>query len=296
VIQQFTSQIEGINIPTIELIDTWGADRQRRRRGAHLAPVLALGDTSADFGASAGVTITIQHASDTSIVVDKLVEVVREAASVIDSSQFQSFTPLSGTQPRFLFHPSSATDQIHYAVTPALHLQVPNASTLWSGTSTAVGTAPSQSFLVVSNWGASKSELRRRMRKLFFQSREERFESGIESSLAAGLTKLLADEGESALTEFRQLLFQPATIPDLAAEAIKAIARIERGISREQSRELLESGLMHLSALVRDAAVLGLATLGDAKSVPALTVALQHEPVPELREDLKQLLSELRLR
>lgn len=138
--------------------------------------------------------------------------------------------------------------------------------------------------------------LRNRLESVFRQAQEERFEDGMQSNFGRAMLALIAQYGEASVGEARRLIFDPRTRPGVAAEALRWVARADHPATQEQRREVLEAALSHLSSMVRDGAVLGLASLDDSRSVPALKAAIRREPVPELRADMEDLLAELRER
>ena len=57
---------------------------------------------------------------------------------------------------------------------------------------------------------------------------------------------------------------------------------------------MLEHALEHPAAKVRDGAALGLSFLGSPEAIRCLESAVEREPIAELKDDLRQVLAELK--
>ena len=77
------------------------------------------------------------------------------------------------------------------------------------------------------------------------------------------------------------------------AEILRWASRQEAAAIRDLVVDLLSTGLYHTVSLVRDAAALGLAYLEEDAAIAPLRHALGREKVPELREDLENLIRSL---
>jgi HEAT repeat protein len=131
--------------------------------------------------------------------------------------------------------------------------------------------------------------------RLFQGARDEYFEDGMENSLSHGLAALVetyGDTGELKVELTYWILLGKAT-PYVVSEALRCLGRITHAPSNRYRRWLLERCLESPSAIIRDAAGLGLAYLDDPQSIPALAEAVKRETDDELRDDLRQVLEQL---
>jgi hypothetical protein len=137
-----------------------------------------------------------------------------------------------------------------------------------------------------------QGNLPRELQSLFRIAREERFEAGMESHFAKELLRVVDRFGEDAVAHIASLIHNPTTSGLVASEALQWLARSDHGPSLDRRRAVLEGALTHTSHVVRDGAVLGLFSLGDPMSIPAVRAAARVEPVPELKSDMEQFLAE----
>ena len=80
---------------------------------------------------------------------------------------------------------------------------------------------------------------------------------------------------------------------EIASEALRWLGRMDHPVSYHYRLWLLERGLRCSSAIVRDGATLGLASLDDHHAVTYLKQTIQREPCEELRKDMGQVLIQL---
>lgn len=132
-----------------------------------------------------------------------------------------------------------------------------------------------------------------RLQRLFETALEERFEDGIETEFSKGLTAVIKAYGNIAIQEIVSLILYRRTNSEVAGEALRWIGQIEDPTTHRFRLWLLEQSLNSSSARIRDAASLGLASLDDPQSIPALQQAIEKEPYTELREDMEQVLEGL---
>ncbi len=129
--------------------------------------------------------------------------------------------------------------------------------------------------------------------RLFVAAQEERFEPGMESEFSRGLERLLSDNSQALLESLRSRLRQAVGNNDALAEMLGWLGRLDQAAIRPRVFELLAAGLDHRSPLVRDAAANALADIGGPLPLFHIERALKKENVPELREDLQDLLFSL---
>jgi hypothetical protein len=122
---------------------------------------------------------------------------------------------------------------------------------------------------------------------------DEEFETGMESNLIAGLMALIARFPERSMEMLTGLMRTRDISYQVFGEILRVLGRVESKATAEHRFVLLVSYLKHRSAIIRDAAAVGLALLGDSRAVPALRDAIQMERVKSLRMDLEGVMEEL---
>ena len=80
---------------------------------------------------------------------------------------------------------------------------------------------------------------------------------------------------------------------EATGEAMRCLGESDDIPTRAARLWLLEGSLSHPAAKVRDGAAVGLCALGDPASLATLRVAAESESIPELREDIRQIIAEL---
>jgi hypothetical protein len=143
-------------------------------------------------------------------------------------------------------------------------------------------------------WQEESLRVQSRVRALFEAAGEEIFEDGMESRFSVRLCSLIQRHGKGAVEAIAELINEGDRWQEAASEALRWLGRIEDAPTRALRLWVLERALLHPCSQIRDAAGLGLASMGDAHAVPFLVRAVEREPLPELREDLRQVLDELR--
>lgn len=122
---------------------------------------------------------------------------------------------------------------------------------------------------------------------------DEPFEAGIESQFARDLQRLCMYNPSAVLQSLRTRLMDNSMNSSVSAEILQWASRQEAAAIRTLVVDLLSVGLHHTSSLVRDAAASGLAYLDEDAAITHLRQALEREDIPELREDLEDLIRSL---
>ncbi len=131
--------------------------------------------------------------------------------------------------------------------------------------------------------------------RLFSAAHDEQFEAGVESRFSTGLQQLFQTDPVDVLDYLRLRLIKGGASPEVMSEMLEWVSRREARPLRETVVNLLSLGLCNGSPLVRDAAALGLAYLERSAAIGLLRQAIESEGVPELREDLTDLVGSLEL-
>ncbi|MGH7146628.1 MAG: HEAT repeat domain-containing protein [Nitrospiraceae bacterium] len=132
-----------------------------------------------------------------------------------------------------------------------------------------------------------------KIENLFSLGRNEIFEDGTESYLSRELIALVRRHGNIAIVEIARLITSEKVDACVAAEALKWLGRIQHLDTHLFRRGLLLRALTASSVVVREGAVLGLAFMNDPATISPLQQALDREQIPELRDDLSQVLQQL---
>ena len=139
------------------------------------------------------------------------------------------------------------------------------------------------------------SKVEEALRALFALGREEQFEDGMETDFSRKLMMLVDEYGDEAIAVIDDLINRDErTNSEVASEALRWLGQMDNPLSHHHRLWLLERSLNHSSARVRDGAALGLAFLDDPNAIPYLERAIEKEPIEELRQDLKQILEQLK--
>ena len=129
--------------------------------------------------------------------------------------------------------------------------------------------------------------------RLCLAAHDEQFEVGIESRFSRELQRLCAYSPTAVLQSLRVRLIRSDASPEVLSEILQWASHQEAEVIRSPVIELLSAGLDQPSPLVRDAAASALAYLDERAAVSHLRRALERETVPELREDLEDLIQSL---
>ena len=131
------------------------------------------------------------------------------------------------------------------------------------------------------------------LNRLCLAAHDEQFEAGVESRFSRGLQQLCAYDPASVLQALRVRLTNNDASSEVLAEILQWTSRQEADAIRALVVDLLSTGLHHTASLVRDAAASGLAYLDEGVAISHLRQALAREKVPELRQDLEDLICSL---
>ncbi len=131
------------------------------------------------------------------------------------------------------------------------------------------------------------------IQQLFHIAKDEIFEDGMESEFSRDLIYYISRFGDDAMEAITRIIVSMSINAEIVSECLRWLGRIEHPETCNSRLWLLEHSLNSLSARIRDGALLGLASLDDPMTIPYLRQAIKHEPVEELKEDMKQVLAQL---
>lgn len=119
-------------------------------------------------------------------------------------------------------------------------------------------------------------------------------EPGMTNEFSEGLEDVIERYGKQALCAIEDTILDENTKSSIAMEALRYIGYTNSEKWHDERRRTIERCLLRSpSAWVRDGAGLGLASLDDPKSIPALEKAILNETSGALKEDLTLVLHQL---
>lgn len=128
---------------------------------------------------------------------------------------------------------------------------------------------------------------------IFAVAKEEIFEDGMESDFSRNLSEFILSFGHSAMDTIIPVILSERTNTEIVSEAFRVLGRLNHKTTYRDRLWLLERGLYSVSARVRDGAILGLAFMNDSIAIAPLKSAIERERIPELRQDMEQVLAQL---
>jgi HEAT repeat protein len=129
---------------------------------------------------------------------------------------------------------------------------------------------------------------------LFASGKSQEFEDGYESQFSKDLVSFVTKESNEAIVVIEHLVDQQRVNPQVVSEALRWVGRIRDPGTYAARLRLLENCLENSSAAIRDGAILGLANMDDPRSAKSIRNAIQRENFSELREDMEQVLEQLK--
>lgn len=143
---------------------------------------------------------------------------------------------------------------------------------------------------------AARSELLdREVEGVLARARDEVFEDGVQSRLSRDLSDFIDRTGALGVAALahRIQVHNAGRDEHAAAEALRCIGRSTDARTHHVRLSLLEECLFDESMLLRDAAMLGLESLGEAHAAPYLRQAAEREQYGPLKREMLDLAGEL---
>lgn len=131
------------------------------------------------------------------------------------------------------------------------------------------------------------------MSKFLEAAQTENFEAGMESEFSKNLAYSLEKYGLEVVDLLIFFITCENMKAEMAAEILRWLGRADFPEIYRERLWLLERSLRCSSATVRDAGVLGLASLDDPHAIPYLKRALKKEKNLELRQHMQRVLAQL---
>lgn len=123
---------------------------------------------------------------------------------------------------------------------------------------------------------------------------ETEFEDGMMSNFSRGLFDLVLNHGYLAMQQVTYLITNDILNPNVSSEALRWLGRIDDASTYNWRLWLLEKSLNSKFPQIRDGAALGLGSMCDPHSIQYLENAISREPIIELRQDLAQILEDIK--
>lgn len=121
----------------------------------------------------------------------------------------------------------------------------------------------------------------------------EDLEYGMETPLIPALYRLVRMHGEGAVLELAASIESKEMDPQIASWILRWLGRLPNHATHQVRRWLLERSLHSAVPAIRDGAVLGLASLGDRRALPALQAALSRERYSRLQRNIEKTLRQV---
>lgn len=144
-------------------------------------------------------------------------------------------------------------------------------------------TTPSGDIAASELW---RRDLAGQILDVFTRATGETFEDGKESVFARRIKALVKTRGVEAVRMVANTALSGRTRADVAAEALKAIGLLQDPSTYDERKVLLEKALFSKLPYVREAAVLGIESMRDRRSLPWLMKAMEAEQIEDLRDSM----------
>ena len=116
----------------------------------------------------------------------------------------------------------------------------------------------------------------------------EELEYGVNTPLMPALDRLIREHGKGAVLELAASIESQMMDPQLASWTLRFLGRFRDSSTHGARRWLLERGLHSDVPMIRDGAALGLASLCDIRTIPALRSAADRERYSRLRRNIEK--------
>lgn len=121
----------------------------------------------------------------------------------------------------------------------------------------------------------------------------EVFESGRESSFSCSINSIVALYGQNAINTISTSLDKNKLSEDIIVEAIRSLGAVNHSYTKVDRFKAILPYLNHKSPIVRDAAALAFADLGDKGAISFLKQAAEHEKFSAVRDSFLSVAKEL---
>lgn len=128
---------------------------------------------------------------------------------------------------------------------------------------------------------------------LILNGAEDIFIDGEPSEFLDNFVNFIERYQVPGVNAFGRLLVRESLRENLVARSLRWLGRVSDESSRDRRRQLLEEFLLSDKMQIRDGALLGLVSLGDSRSVPAIQTALEKERGAVLKRSMEAAIKRL---
>lgn len=132
------------------------------------------------------------------------------------------------------------------------------------------------------------------LRRLFHGANYEVFEDGMDSDFSNSLNRIIRDYGVVAIGALEEMMYTDGVNPEVAAEALVWVGRMDDERTRRARLSLLEGALESSNICIRDAASIGIGAMDDPAAIDSLRNAISRERCGLLRQNLEDTLEQLK--
>ena len=152
------------------------------------------------------------------------------------------------------------------------------------------------SALLRATIAVSKQELllSNRLANVFYNARDEVFESGMSSRFSKELHRIILEYGVVAIEQLCDMILSGNASMDVADEALRQLGCIDDAKTHDARLLLLEIALKSDNLSIRNAAAVGMDYLEDPKVIPSLKRAAQREQPGWFRQYLNDVIAQLK--
>ena len=129
---------------------------------------------------------------------------------------------------------------------------------------------------------------------LFYNARDEVFESGMNSRFSEGLHRIILEHGIAAIEQLRDIILSDNASTDVADEALRQLGRVDDAKTYDARLSLLESALKSDDLSIRNAAAIGIDYMEDPRAIPNLERAAKREQPEWFRQYLNDVITQLK--
>lgn len=131
------------------------------------------------------------------------------------------------------------------------------------------------------------------LHRLFRGASDEVFEDGMDSDFSNGLHGVILEHGVEAVAALDGMISADGVNPEVAAEALVWVGRIDDQATHDVRLSVLERALESPDVCIRDGASIGIEAMDDPAAVDSLRRAIGVERCGLLRDNLRAVLGQL---
>ena len=132
------------------------------------------------------------------------------------------------------------------------------------------------------------------LRELLRSANYEVFEDGMDGDFSNSLNRIIRDRGVAAVYALEGTIYADGVNPEVAAEALIWVGRMDDKASQNARLSMLERALESPNVCIRDAASIGIGAMDDPAAIGSLRKAIDRERCGLLRQNLKDTLEQLK--